>query len=524
MAILRRGETTPRRQRAAFPATTMVAVVMLVLPPAATATEPDRGLPDRIDAHVESRLPELRVPGAAVAVVGRDGTIRAEGYGRAAPDGRPVTADTPFQIASLSKWITAIAVQQLIDAGRLAMDDRIGEHVPWFRAPGSDAAQVTVRDLLAHTSGWSTRDGLAGWTDGGSDPAALERNARRLAATPRNHPRGWFEYSNANYDLLGYLVEVVSGRPYGEYLAERIFEPLGMRHSHADHEAARADGLAAGFYQFFGLPIAHDISFVAGSVPSSFLMSSAADLGRLASAMLQRGSLGDAQALSPSGVTAMRRPLVRLREGTRAYAMGLWVKPMLDAGALAEPRAGVFTYEVPVSLQHGGDHATAAADIILLPREGVAVIVLLNANDPTAPAPYHGLADEVAAIVLGRPVPVASAPWLSVHPKLALAGLAMVVALVVTIAVRAARLRHRHRRKYVVAQASAVLAATAALTALIATLLGEASQVPLALAPSQAPDLVLVVAVVAVLVGVAAVSSLRHLSRSATADWSESNR
>jgi CubicO group peptidase (beta-lactamase class C family) len=403
---------------------------------------------------------------------------------------------------------------QLVESGGLRLNDTVARHLPWFGASHPALAEITVRDLLAHTSGLSRRDGLANWTDDVDEPAALERNARRLARTPPSHAIGVFEYSNANYDLLGYLVEVVSGQPFDVYLAERVFAPLGMTHSYVSVGEARQAGLAQGHYPFLGVPLAHQIPSVRGSAPSAFLMSSAADLGQLLVALLDEGATAQGRVLQPASLAVMGRPLVATRDGSAAYAMGLRVEPLVELGSLRERRAGVIDYQVPVSLQHGGDHATYASHVLLLPREGWGIAIVMNLNDVTAPARYHRLAEEVAAILLGRSL---SRPtgWLGLlvehaRPMLIATLLAQIgLALVVVQSARTGRgrlcLRRRNRIEAAAATGIGLLIAIAA-----GLVVGVHSDAPLTLAPRLAPDIGLAVALI-VLLG-AALGPLRALA------------
>ncbi|HET8777898.1 MAG TPA: serine hydrolase domain-containing protein, partial [Candidatus Limnocylindria bacterium] len=176
-----RGSRAARASRAAVSAATLACWPAL-MPAGVLAADPlDPSTEERIRSFVQGGLDELGVPGAAVAVVHADGVAYAEGFGQADATGRPVTPQTPFRIASLSKQITAIAARQLIDEGLLRLDVTVHDYLPWFGADGSAVASITVRDLLAHTSGWTTRDGTVTLTEESTDALALERNVRRLA-------------------------------------------------------------------------------------------------------------------------------------------------------------------------------------------------------------------------------------------------------------------------------------------------------------------------------------------------------
>ena len=228
-----------------------------------------------IHNFAKSAFEELAVPGASVVVVDAEGIVYEEGFGTTDDAGTPVTPKTPFHLASLSKELTAIAVMQQIEAGTLALDATVHSYLDWFGEPGSDTARITVKNFLAHTSGLSEAAGLVNRTDQGTDDGALERNIRRLAKVPLDHPIGQFQYSNANYYALGYLVQVVSGMSYERYMAQKVFAPLGMVDTFTSEADAAADSVAQGHYPFFGFSIKAPVGFVRGAVPSAFIASSA---------------------------------------------------------------------------------------------------------------------------------------------------------------------------------------------------------------------------------------------------------
>jgi CubicO group peptidase (beta-lactamase class C family) len=103
-----------------------------------------------VDAYVEAQMKTLKIPGLALAIVQGDQVIYMKGYGQAHPDGSPVTSQTPFMIGSTTKSITALAVMQLVEAGKIELDAPVQTYIPWFRvADESASAKITVKYLLA---------------------------------------------------------------------------------------------------------------------------------------------------------------------------------------------------------------------------------------------------------------------------------------------------------------------------------------------------------------------------------------
>ena len=112
-----------------------------------------------IDAYVTARMEQLRIPGAAIGIVKDDQILYLRGFGIADPSGRPVTPRTPFRLASVSKTITALAIMQLVETGKIELDAPVQRYLPWFRVASGTSSTVegsvliTVRHLLYHTSG-----------------------------------------------------------------------------------------------------------------------------------------------------------------------------------------------------------------------------------------------------------------------------------------------------------------------------------------------------------------------------------
>jgi CubicO group peptidase (beta-lactamase class C family) len=380
-----------------------LAILLAVASPAAAQGPLSTERADAVRAFVRDALDQLDVPGAAVVIVGAEGIEFAEGFGSARDDGTLATPQTPFHVASLSKQLTSIAVMQLIESGDLELDATVRSYVDWFGAEGSETARITIRDLLAHTSGWSAAQGLTNRVDERNDDDAIERNVRRVASEPLAHPIGEFEYSNANYDALGYLVAVVSGQTYEQYMTDHVLAPLQMTHTHLSDDAARADGLAQGHYPFFGVTMAYDIPFARSSLPSSFIAASAEDLGHVLVAHLNSGEYAGQRILPADAMAALRQPLA-YDQPAFGYGWGWWRWPMWGAGRL-EGTGGELHYDVPVVVEHGGGHPTYASGMLLVPNAGFGVVVLMNLNDDVASSRFYQLHTGIAQILLDRGTP-----------------------------------------------------------------------------------------------------------------------
>ena len=194
------------------------------------------------DARVEAVRRQFDVPGIAVAIVKDGQVVLARGYG-VREIGKPekVDAHTMFAIASNTKAFTATALQMLAEDGKLAMDDRVIDHLPWFRMSDPYITHdLRIRDLLAHRSGLSLGAGdLLYWP---TTDYTTREVAERLKDVPiTGQFRGQYAYDNILFGVAQLVVEAASGMEFKQFLQTRIFTPLGM-----DETRYNADDLVAG--------------------------------------------------------------------------------------------------------------------------------------------------------------------------------------------------------------------------------------------------------------------------------------
>jgi CubicO group peptidase (beta-lactamase class C family) len=286
---------------------------------------------DAIDAYIEEQMRRLKMPGISLAIVEGDQIRHLRGFGHSRPGGEAPTPQTPFFIGSLTKSFTALAVMQLVEAGKIDLDAPIQHYLPWFRvADAQSSAQVTVRHLLNQTSGLSTSAGEIQLADFDSSPGAAERQALALSTLKLSRPVGsGFEYSNANYNVLGLIIEAASGESYADFIHEHIFTPLDMSHSYTSPAMAKQDGLAAGHQYWFAFPFAApNMPIPHGSLSTGLLISSVEDMARYMIALLNGGRYGDVQILSGASIDELHRGAAGFSAMGRSlgqYGMGWFV-------------------------------------------------------------------------------------------------------------------------------------------------------------------------------------------------------
>jgi CubicO group peptidase (beta-lactamase class C family) len=305
-------------------------------------------LTEALDTSFNQQVERHRLTGLAAVVVDRNGIIYAGGFG-------DLTANTPLPVASISKSFTAIAVMQQVEAGHIALDDPVQMYLPWF-----GFEDMTVRQLLNQVSGL----GDVGYPPSNFVPeTTLEVVVRDIAekAVPVSSAGSAYHYFNPNYQVLGLIVEQVSGQAFPDYLQKHIFDPLGMAHTTTMPPLSPAE-LPQGHLTAFGLPVAaNETVYGEYVIPSGGIVSTAQDMGRYLTMQLNAGAFASEEIVTPQSIDLMHTPPPTIDS---LYAMG-WKTGTISG--------------VPV-LEHGGDLNTYHAQMVLLPQHGMGFILLVNQN------------------------------------------------------------------------------------------------------------------------------------------------
>jgi CubicO group peptidase (beta-lactamase class C family) len=391
-----------------FPSLLVCAVLALILrlfaKPASAKPVFDSGSYEEIDAYIEKQLNALNVPGASLAIVEGDQIVHVKGFGVSGPDGKTPTPQTPFSICSLTKSFTALAVMQLVEAGKIELDAPVQHYLPWFTlADPQAAAQITVRHLLNQTSGLSQTSGWKTLVNFDDSPDSTEKQARELATFKLNRPVGsMFEYSNTNYNLLGLIIEAASGEKYADYIQTHIFDPLEMTHTYTSKAVAKQNGMSTGYISWFGFPIAvPDLPYPSGSLPSGQIISNTEDMAHYLIAQLNGGRYDDVQILSPESIAEMHSPAAKVTVmGTDLgdYGMG-WFIEQTSQGT---------------RISHDGTAPDYVSYMALLPDQNRGMVLLLNANEFFINMAFKFVGGDAALVLAGgQPgsVPWAVVPW-----------------------------------------------------------------------------------------------------------------
>lgn len=312
-----------------------------------------------MDAFIAGQMDKHNLPGVALAVVEGDEIVYLKGYGQAAR-GRPMTAETPLFIGSVTKSFTGLAITQLAEAGKLDLDAPVRTIIPWFSVADETAsAQMTVRQVAHHASGLSD----AGYNRWLPPDTSLVEAVRSLSDAELTAPLGEAgQYFNLNYSILMLVIEQVSGMSYADYVQANILDPLQMAQTYTSVEAAQ--GLAQGHNRFFGLSVPFPQIHPDYALGAGYLISTAEDMAHYAMAMLNEGRYGEAQVLSADGMATLHTPAAL---PNFPYAMGWFV----------DQRDGFR------QIFHGGTNRCYQAHVALYPGLERGLVLLVNQGHTT---------------------------------------------------------------------------------------------------------------------------------------------
>lgn len=322
----------------------------------------------RLDAVIQAQIEQKKIAGVVLYVAREGQAVRYRGYGMGDLEaGKPMTTDAIFRIASMSKAVTTTAIMMLYEEGKLMLRDPVSKYIPEFKnsmvavaAPDGSAEKfvtvkakrpIQIRDLLTHTAGLTYGTGPAaelyrqakftGWYFADRDEP-IGDVIKRLAALPLNGQPGEVYQYGYSTDVLGYLVEVISGMPLDRFFAERIFGPLKM----VDTSFFLPPEKAARLVPAYGIDAKGALGrgdqgdFVTGPRKcfsgGAGLLSTAGDYARLLQMFLNEGELDGVRLLSPKSVELMRanHTGTKYAGDTGAFGLGFWVMP--DVGAFGE--------------------------------------------------------------------------------------------------------------------------------------------------------------------------------------------
>lgn len=354
---------------------------------------------EKLSRVLEEIMTRWGVPGLGVGIVQDGEIVYARGFGvQSLETGVPVTPDSLFCVASITKCFVATAVMQLVEQGRLNLDAPLIQYLPDFRLDDERYPHITLRQMLSHTSGMpdmdeNEYDELVAHPE--YDEGAPERYVRALANRKMiAAPGERFAYSNIAYNVLGHLIATLSGQPFEDYLQAHVLRPAGMPENTLFFADVPRDRLAVPHLRAPEMIVNPIYPYHRADAPASFLHSSVVEMCHWAITCLNRGMYEGQHILAPASFDQMWASVAQRGDPPFREEMGLgWTLGHFDGAR---------------TVGHGGGGFGWTCFLALLPEKNSAVIVLCN-EESTA----HDLALQAALYtVLGKEPQPGKVSWM----------------------------------------------------------------------------------------------------------------
>ncbi len=318
---------------------------------------------DKIEEIIEKHMDKGKIPGVSVVIVKGEKTIYQKGFGYSdIESNKPVTSKSLFEIGSNSKAFTALGILKLQKDGLINIDDKVTKYIPWLKVKyKGNEVSITIEELLHHTSGipFKTIDKIPV----SNDDTALEEAVKTLINIELDsEPGKEFQYATINYDVLGLIIEKVTGETYEEYIQSNILKPMGLNNTHLFKDENVNEYMAKGYKIGYFKPCVYDAPTYRGNKPAGYIISNAEDMAEWLKIQLgtSTNSIFDETMISDS-----HKPNRR-------------IEPLSDGSSYA---SGWYVYQKGGGeISHGGNNPNYSSFLIFRPEEKIGVAVLGNSN------------------------------------------------------------------------------------------------------------------------------------------------
>ncbi|KMP27987.1 serine hydrolase domain-containing protein [Bacillus wiedmannii] len=316
-----------------------------------------------LDKYIEKFIKEQNIPGASVAIVHNKDVFFTKTMGITGESEKKVTSKTPFAIGSISKSLTALAIVKLIEDKKIKLEDPVQRYLPWFQLKDSQiSSTITIQHLLTHTSGISTYEGLALSDKQSKNSTALQENVMKLSNVKLTAPPGEkYQYSNANYIILGALIDEVTNETYSSYMEKCIFQPLNMNGAAASKETAYEKGYLTGYQSWFGIPRKSIVSYDNAGAPYGYITANLEDMIQY---IMFLNRQEHTQFLKKENIDLYLSSLYKINS-EKSYGFGLRTTNINKGDKM---------------IWHSGSTPDARAEIFILNKSGWSGVILTNKN------------------------------------------------------------------------------------------------------------------------------------------------
>ena len=304
------------------------------------------------------------VPGMSISIISGDETLYfSSGY--ADRERRlPATENTLYELASVSKAFTGTGILLLEEQGLLSMSDPIQKYLPWisfeYKGAPIDMQSLTLNHFLHHTSGITNENHFQDISQGSSEDM-LQKTVETLKGAELEFPPGQrYKYGTINYDVLGLVIEVVSGKSYERFMDEEVFKPLGLYHTYLYEEDVQSSGqLAQGYRTSFLITSPYDAPVYAGNKPAGYIISSSEDMARWMK--IQMGIVEDVSEL-------FKAVIKKSHQGNKSVS---------DDNGMYYGAGWSINSDTTI-IEHGGVNPNFSTQVTIFPNEKLALTFLTN--------------------------------------------------------------------------------------------------------------------------------------------------
>ncbi len=306
-----------------------------------------------VNDFIEHEMQNWNIPNVSIAIVNKDSILFQKEYGKDKSHGN-------YLIGSISKSFTAMAVMQLYEKGALDINTPVQHYLPWFELKNKTVStKITVRHLLNQTSGLAKSAGF--FTPKSQIQTEIEQEYKLYLQSLNIDETAIGEthiYCNLNYQILGQLIQKVSGLEYGDYVKKYLFTPLGMQNSFATYEETKQAGLKNGYQYVFGFPIKHSFTYNNNGIAAGDISSNTEDMSKFLRALLNNGITQTDTVIDKAILAQMHTPF------SNRYGMGFSIG---DWNGLH-------------SIRHTGLSKNYSSAINIFPNENYGIVILTNIN------------------------------------------------------------------------------------------------------------------------------------------------
>lgn len=317
----------------------------------------------KIEEFIENNRKKGKLPGIFVIIIKEGETVYQKGFGYSDLElQKPIGSEDLFEIGSNSKAFTALGILQLQKEGKLSIQDEVTKYIPWLNVKyKGEETFITIEQLLHHTSGipFKTIDKIPVSTD----TDALEKTVETLIGIELfTQPGEKFQYATINYDVLGLIIEKVSGETYEDYMESKVIKELGLNNTYISKTEEAQKHMTKGYKMSLLSPKLYEAPESRGNIPAGYILSCGTDMEKWLKIQL-----------GLSEQTKFDQSIINESQGANRR-----VEPLSDGSSYAK---GWFVYQDGGGvISHGGNNPNYSSFIVFKPEEKTGIVVLCNMN------------------------------------------------------------------------------------------------------------------------------------------------